>query len=101
MNIERSKLVEEALTDFIEGYKHRAEDHKCCGVIIAEAVKCGSVEKALEEYRDVVINYTHSHVESHCICTVIVSGSWQRIRDLQRELMLSGNRARYVPVAHE
>lgn len=101
MNVDRSRIVEEALADFIEEYKHKAEDHKCCGVLIARVSKCGLVERALEMYRDIVVSYTHSHVEGHCICTLVVSGSWQRIRNLQREMVLSGSKARYIPIAHE
>lgn len=101
MNVDRSKIVEEALTDFIEGYKHRVEDHRCCGVLIARVSKCGLVERTLETYRDVIVSYIHSHIDGHCICTVLVLGSWQRIKNLQREMLLSGSKARYIPIAHE
>lgn len=100
MNIDRSKLVEKAITDFVEEHNHNLEDHRCCGIIVVEAGECGAIDKVIEIYKDIIVSYTHNHIEKRCICMVLVLGNSRRIRGLHRELILVSNKTRYVPIAH-
>ncbi|MEM1645161.1 MAG: ribbon-helix-helix domain-containing protein [Ignisphaera sp.] len=101
MNIDRSRLVEIALNEFIEEHRHNLEEHRCCGVMFVEARECSLVDKVIESYRDIIVSYTHNHVEKKCICSVIVLGSSYRVRGLHKEFMIISRRARYIPIAHE
>lgn len=101
MSIDRSKLVEKALSEFIEEHNHSTQDHRCCGIMVIETTKCSSINKVIELYRDIIVSYTHNHIEERCICIAVVVGSSHRVRDLHKDLMLGSHRAKYVPIAHK
>lgn len=100
MNLNRSKLVEKALNEFIEEQSHSSQNHRCCGIIVTETSDCKGMDKAIEQYRDIIISYAHSHIEKRCICMFIIMGDSQRVRDLHKSLILNSYRARYIPIAH-
>ncbi|MEM1526278.1 MAG: ribbon-helix-helix domain-containing protein [Ignisphaera sp.] len=101
MNIDRSRLVEVALSEFVEEHRHSLEEHKCCGIMFVEAKECGLIDKVVESYRDIIVSYTHNHVEKRCICMVIVLGSSGKVKNLHKEFMVKSHRARYIPIAHD
>lgn len=100
MSIDRSKLVEKALSEFIEEHSHNIQRHKCCGVIVAEIENCGNVNKTIEFYKDIIVSYMHNHVEKRCICLFIVSGDSKRIDSLHKDLTINSHRTRYIPMVH-
>jgi metal-responsive CopG/Arc/MetJ family transcriptional regulator len=100
MNMDRSKLVEKAVTDLIEEHSHSLGDHRCCGVMVVEACECSVVERFIENYRDIIVSYSHNHVEKWCVCTMVILGDSRKVRALHRELMVTGSRVKYIPIAH-
>lgn len=101
MSIDRSRLVEKALSEFVKEHSHSVQDHRCCGVMVAETTGCDTINKVVELYRDIIMSYTHNHIEKRCICIAVVVGNSHRVRDLHKDLMISSHRARYIPIAHE
>jgi len=101
LKVDRSKIVEKALSEFLEEHSHGISEHRCCGIMVAEAANCRSVDEVVEVYRDVIVSYMHSHVEKRCVCTMVVMGDSQKIRAMHRDLMFSSYRTRYIPIAHE
>lgn len=100
LEIDRSRLVEKALKNLITEYNHIHDDHLCRGVIIVETSEGNKVDKAIENFKDVVLSYTHNHLENKCVCMIIVSGSSQRIKDLQKNLISLDCETRYIPLTH-
>ena len=100
MNIDRSKLVEKMLSEYIEDYMHNVKDHQCCGVVVAESEKCEYISRSAQLYRDIIVSYTHNHVQEKCVCTFLIIGDSKRVRNFHKELVLNNVKAKYVPVAH-
>ncbi|MEM1541847.1 MAG: ribbon-helix-helix domain-containing protein [Ignisphaera sp.] len=102
LGIDRSKLVEKALTNFVNeySYSHAHENHFCRGVIIVETDEGEKIDRAIESFKDVVLSYTHNHLENTCICMFIVSGNSERIKDLHRNLLSVGCGTRYIPIGY-
>jgi CopG family nickel-responsive transcriptional regulator len=101
MDLDRSKLVEKAITEFVEEHNHSFKDHRCCGVMIVETCECRVVDKVVEVYRDIIVNYTHNHIEERCVCTMLILGDSKKVKDLHRELILTGSKTKYIPIAHQ
>lgn len=100
LNIDRSKLVEKAITAFVDEHSHSFEDHRCCGVLIVEARECSVIDKVVENHRDIIVSYSHNHIEKRCVCTMIILGDSDKVKGLHKELMLVSDKARYIPIAH-
>ncbi|MEM4040923.1 MAG: ribbon-helix-helix domain-containing protein, partial [Ignisphaera sp.] len=90
LGLDRSKLIEKALTNFVNeySYSHTQENHFCRGIIIVETDEGEKIDRAIESFKDIVLSYTHNHLENTCICMLIVSGNSERIKDLHRNLLL-------------
>lgn len=100
MNIDRSKLIEKALNEYIEEHNHNIQQHRCCGIMVAEIRNCGGIDKTVESYRDIIVSYTHNHVERRCICLFIIMGDSHRVMSLHKDLIANSYRTRYIPMAH-
>lgn len=97
LNINRSKIVEVALQNFIAEYEHLTPRHNCRGIIIVRNINNISFDKILENYRNIIINYIHSHIEDECICILFVSGDSEYINNLNKHLITCGCLTRYIP----
>lgn len=90
----RSKLICEALKSYIYDHIHYLTLNECCGIIVV----IGSDSQILdivEEHKDVICGYNHTHAGDSCINTLVVSGSTENVVKLHRRLMKLG--ARYIP----
>ena len=76
LEIDRSKIVEQALRSYILDYIHYLYPHKCRGIMIVyrETEHEIRVLSILEEFRDIVLSYSHYHVDKLCIESLIISG---------------------------
>ena len=100
LNTDRSKLVEEALREYLHDQIYLLESHECTGLLIVlKRGKDASIAEAIEEYRDIISAYNHIHVADKCIETIIVSGNSARILSLKRRLMDIGCMVRYIPIS--
>ncbi|OYT51568.1 MAG: CopG family transcriptional regulator [Desulfurococcales archaeon ex4484_204] len=100
LNADRSSLVEDAIRVFIDDHLHYLVPHRCGGVMmISGRVERGRLFKAIENNRDVVRSYTHTHVGGLCLETLIVEGPSSKIVKLHKELLeIPGCRVRYMPI---
>jgi CopG family nickel-responsive transcriptional regulator len=101
VNTDRSSLVAEALRTYIHDHLHYLVPHKCLGILIVidRRGRLSSTGRVIEKYKDIIKNYTHNHVDNHCVEIFIVNGSSSRIRDLDRELRSIGCSVRYIPLS--
>ncbi|MCS7111184.1 MAG: ribbon-helix-helix domain-containing protein [Ignisphaera sp.] len=98
LNMDRSKIVEIALQNYITEHKHLSSKHNCRGIVIMKTISSVPFDKILEDYRSIIVNYLHSHIENECICIVFVSGDSEHISNLNRCLITCGCLIRYLPL---
>lgn len=99
LSLTRSELVERAVEEFLNDHQHYLADHECTGVLLLEGKgPSNGVESLLEDYRDIVVQYTHMHLEDVCLRVIVVRGSSTRIAELHKRLEALGCRTRYIPL---
>ncbi|MET1101750.1 MAG: ribbon-helix-helix domain-containing protein [Pyrodictiaceae archaeon] len=100
LNIDRSRIVEEALKEYLHDQAHLLGNHKCVGLLIVlKRDRKIDIAEAIEEYKDIISAYNHVHVAGKCIETIMVSGDSARILSLKRKLINIGYIVRYIPIS--
>jgi len=101
LRVDRSSLVELAVRNLVEDYRHFLESHDCWGLLVLlNTEKQGTVYSLIEKYRDVVVSASHVHGGENCVEVLALKGPSDRIRELHRELERVGCRARFIPLHH-
>ena len=100
LGMDRSRLIERAIRAFLDDYTHLIVPHTCTGILI---LSCNDksekeVAKVIEDYRDIASARVHTHVESRCIETLVVSGNSNRIAEIYSALEKAGCSVRYIPM---
>ncbi len=100
LRTDRSRLVCEALEKYIHDHMDYIAPHECYGVMtIAGLTNSAQLMEIIEENRDVICGYTHTHTKGECIELIIVSGPSSRIAELHRRFLeIPKCRVRYMPV---
>jgi len=100
MNIDRSKIVANALRDYIHDNLHALQSHVCRGVLVVVHDSDNNVPALLEVYKDIIKHVTHTHIASTCVDTLIVDGSSDRIIELKGKLMACScvRQVKYLPL---
>jgi len=100
LGIDRSSLVEEALREYVHDHLHYLEPHHCQGVMILTGrVEHEELFRIIEENRDIIHSYNHTHVGDVCIEFMIVSGPSERIALLHKRLVEETKcKIRYMPI---
>ena len=96
----RSKIICEALEKYIYDYLHYMSSRQCCGIIaITGLVSSGELMRIIEENRDIVYDYSHTHAGGVCVNTIIVSGPSSKITELHKKLLsLPKCGVKYIPI---
>jgi len=91
----RSEIVETALREYL--YKHRpcGGQETCIGLILLKNAP-EAVEKLVEDYRDIVVHYTHIHYKSLCLKLLVVEGSEEEVHRLRESLEAIGCKHHYI-----
>jgi len=103
LGVDRSRIVEEAVRQYVHDYLYLLIPHECMGVIIVTRKPGASFDdffKVVGEYRDIIKIYSHLHVGKACVETMIVSGDSGKIRSLHHRLHEVGCEARYIPLKY-
>ncbi len=101
LGTDRSSIVADAIKTYIHDHLHYLYPHECRGIMVVLPGEGGGENKVytlLEEYRDIIVSYSHVHVTDKCIEFLIVSGSSKRIQQLHKDILCTGCRARYLPL---
>ncbi len=100
--VDRSKLVTEAITSYVNDHLHYLTPHYCYGIMIidVEEEKGEIPAGLLARYRDVVLLHVHTHLEGRCVNILVVRGDSKQIAGLHTSLaLLNPNyRIRYIPL---
>lgn len=87
LNADRSRLVSEALREYLRDHNHYLFPHNCRGILVVVGdVDTMNLIGVLKEYQDVVYSYSHVHVDKQCVNVIVVSGSSGRLAYLHRRL---------------
>lgn len=97
--VSRSELVAEMMRNYITDLEHENSPHYCTGimVIVKERTEA-NLERVYETFKEIIIGYTHQHVEGTCVNVVFVSGPSEKIEDLSKSLNTCGCFTRYLPL---
>lgn len=98
---DRSSVVCEAIKQYVYEHRHYEVEHNCSGLLICvrkESRKKKSIN--IDEFRDVVKNYVHFHLDNMCIEIFVVAGLSNRISKLHYLLREATPYVRYYSL-HE
>ncbi len=95
LGVSRSEIVREALRAYLSEFSHYLTEHDCCGII---ATISTGVLDVVEEYKDIISNYTHVHVGNSCVNSFLVFGNSERIAEFHKKLLSVCEHVRYIPL---
>ncbi len=98
LNVNRSKLVCEAIRTYIRDHVHYLTPHECYGVITLISNDNVQLLKVIEEFKDIIKEFTHIHIDEKCINALVVSGSSTKIAELHKRLLSAFYNVRFVPL---
>jgi CopG family nickel-responsive transcriptional regulator len=97
LNMNRSKLVEQAIKEFLCEFKHYLKPHECTGVMLIFDTASSRSSDIIDEFRDIILAYTHHHVGDRCIEIIVLKGSSETIAKLHKKLLGNNHRCRFIP----
>ena len=98
LNVDRSKLVCEAIRTYIKDHAHYLSPHECYGVITLVSNDNVQLLKVIEEFKDIIREFTHIHIDEKCINALVVSGSSTKIAELHKRLLSIFYNVRFIPL---
>ena len=98
LKVDRSKLVSEAVRTYVRDHAHYLIPHECYGVITLISNDNLKLLKVIEEFKDIIREFTHVHIEENCVNALVVSGSSTKIAELHRKLLDAFRNVRFVPL---
>ena len=98
LNVDRSKLVCEAIRTYIRDHAHYLSPHECYGVITLVSNDNVQLLKVIEEFKDIIREFTHIHIDEKCINALVVSGSSTKIAELHKRLLSIFYNVRFIPL---
>jgi len=104
LRADRSSIVEMALRVFLLDHIHYVVPHQCRGIMVLTGKYDKKILSSIvEEFRDVIHSYIHTHIDNSCVEIMIVSGHSSRISRLHSTLegSIKGCNVRYIPVRYE
>ncbi|RLG81749.1 MAG: CopG family transcriptional regulator [Thermoprotei archaeon] len=94
---DRSKLVTEAVREYVHEHVHYTQKHRCLGVLICVRMTSSESRRdVVDKYHSVVKSYSHIHVGRLCIEIYVVEGDSNEIVKLHSELSRKMILTRYV-----
>lgn len=98
LNVDRSKLVCEAIRTYIRDHAHYLSPHECYGVITLISDDNIQLLRVVEEFKDIIKEFTHIHIDEKCINALVVSGLSTKIAELHKKLLSTFYNVRYIPL---
>lgn len=97
LGVTRSEIVTHALQEYIqEKTTHHNSTHQCIGVVLA--LSDSGVDLSDLLHRDVVLTYSHMHLEQTCLTVAVVRGDGSQIARYVLEISRKSHTVRYVPL---
>ena len=101
MQLDRSRIVSESISDYVRSHDHYIVEHECRGVlIVVDASKHIDLLATLSNYSDIVRFYNHANLGDVCVDMILVAGKSSKITQLHKILEETYKlTVRYVPIA--
>jgi CopG family nickel-responsive transcriptional regulator len=97
LNMNRSKLVEQAIKEFLCEFKHHLKPHECVGVMLVFNTASSKSSDIIDEFKDVILAYTHHHIDDRCIEIIVLKGNSEIIAKFHKKLLGNSCRCRFIP----
>ncbi len=101
LGVNRSRLIEEAIRNYLEDHSHLLVPHRCRGVIVATCPSSWMTRRVAEDYKEVINAWLHAHVQGECVEMLVVEGETDEIAKLYSTVKKMGCRSRYIPTTPE
>ncbi len=98
LSVDRSKIVCEAIRSYVRDHIHYIHPHECYGVITLVSDDNVKLLKVVEEFKDIIMEFTHIHIDEKCVNSLIVSGSSLKIAELHKKLLEVFYNVRFIPL---
>ena len=80
LGVTRSAVVAQAVSTYVQLYsQHLKEGHVCLGAVLSLAEGVEVVGQIMEQYKDLIANYSHIHIGDRCLSVFVVHGDGRRI----------------------
>lgn len=87
LSLDRSRVIEEAIRQYLDKSLHDDERHECTSVFIVACGEDPGVQRLADSYQDITLSTLHTHSGNRCIDVIVVSGDSERVDLLHRDLM--------------
>jgi CopG family nickel-responsive transcriptional regulator len=95
----RSAVVAQAVSNFLSAYsQHLKDGHRCMGAVLAITKGVEDVNEALERYRELIVNFSHMHVEGKCVSVFVVYGDGKKIGEFLMAISERADKAYFTPL---
>ncbi len=101
LGVERSRLVEEAVRQYLEDHMHMLIPHECHGVIVALCPDNIGVAESVRNHRENILGHMHLHLGGYCLDIIVVEGPSGSIASLYGELERKNCKLRFLPIGGE
>ncbi|MCE4625057.1 MAG: ribbon-helix-helix domain-containing protein [Desulfurococcales archaeon] len=101
MGVDRSVLVEEAISWYLDDHRHLLGPHHCRGIIAAVCPDNREVADVVRRNREIILGHFHLHLDGLCIDIFSVSGESEKIARALGSLKGLGCRTRFIPAEEE
>lgn len=99
LGVTRSAVVAQAVSSFVHTYsQHLRDGHRCLGAVISLTEGVEEASRMMEEYRDLIANYSHMHIGDRCLSVFVVHGDGRRIGEFLMGLSERAARTLFTPL---
>ncbi|MEB3844723.1 MAG: ribbon-helix-helix domain-containing protein [Desulfurococcales archaeon] len=98
LGVDRSRLVEEAVRQYLDDHKHMLVPHECRGIIVGLCPDNIAVASKVRDYKDIVSSHMHIHIDGKCIDIIVVQGPSRIIGKLYASLEHDNCKTRFLPL---
>ncbi|MGC8582784.1 MAG: CopG family ribbon-helix-helix protein [Thermoproteus sp.] len=99
LGVTRSAVVAQAVSNFVQTYsQHLRDGHRCLGAILSLAEGMEIVSEIMEEYKDLIANYSHMHIGDKCLSVFVVYGDGKRVGEFLMGLSEKAVKTLFTPL---
>ncbi len=99
LGVTRSAVVAQAVSAFVQMYsQHLREGHTCLGAVLSLVEGVEAIGQIMEQYKDLIANYSHMHIGDRCLSVFVVYGDGKRVGEFLMGLSEKAVRTLFTPL---
>ena len=87
LNLDRSRLIEEAIKFYLDKSFHEDLRHTCTSIFIVACEDDSNLKHLIDDYQDITLSTMHTHSGDRCIDVIVVSGDSERVDLLHKDIL--------------